>query len=263
MAKSDEILNYIYNKDKKLINAVLQDKRSEVVDIYMTNLDDAITPTLTQGQSIDDQTITVDDATGVLGTGVHAINISENGRTFQAIVTNVAGNVITFNAPLDMNITVDAVVQIALWNMNINGSVTKKYFSVSPPTGAKWDITRIIIGMTGESAMDDSTFGNLASLTNGVVLRRINGVLENIFVVQNNGGFAERCYDTEYPTKVPAGIYAFRARRTFAGQEKNGVVIRLDGDSNDRLEFIINDDLSDASFTKFACVVQGNVVEEY
>lgn len=237
----------------------IQDQTTEVIDLYMIELDSAIEPTLTQEQKVDDKSITVDDTTGILDDGSHAINISENGRTFQAIVTDVTGLVVSFNAPLDMDITTSAVVQIAKWNMVVDGATTARHFFVQPPTGVKWDIVRIIIGMTGTATMDDSTFGPINSLTNGVVLRVTNGCKKNVFVVQDNGGFAERTFDAEYPTKVPAGIYAFRARRTFGGQAKNGVTIRLSDDC--KLEIIVEDDLEDSTFTKFACVVQGHVVE--
>lgn len=245
----------------KGLDVNIQDQTSELIDLYMLELSAAITPNLTQGSSIDDFSITVDSVAGILDTGVHGINISENGKTFQAIVTDVTGLVITFNTPLDIDITTDAIVEIALWNMAVDGSATSRIFYVAPPAGVKWDITRIIFGMTGTAAMDDTTFGPIGVLSKGVVLRIVNGRTKNIFISADNGGLAERMYDLSYPAKVPAGTYALRGRRTFAGQDKNGVVIRLDGDEGDRLEWIIQDDLLDPTFTKFACVAQGHVVE--
>ena len=254
-------MTQVKNEPDTNLDVRLQDQTSEIIDLYMLNLDDAINLTLSQGQSIDDKTITVTDATGVLDTGVHAIDISENGRKFQAIVTDVTGLVITFNTPLDMDITTNAIVQIAGWNLAVDGSTTMKKFSTAPPKGVSWDITRILLAMESTASMDDSTFGPLDALTNGVVLRKVGGITKNIFTVTNNGGLAERMYDVTYPTKVPAGVYAMRARRTFAGQDKNGVTIRLNGDTGDKLEFLISDDLADSTFTKFVCVAQGHVVE--
>lgn len=255
---TDEIMNRAYNDEMKGIDVSIQDQSTEIVDLYMIDIDDAITPTVTEPASIDDKVITVDATTGI--TAGDAINISENGRTFQAIVFTVTDTTITFNAPLDMDITADAVVEVGKWNMAVDGSTVNKIYRVTPPAGATWDIVRITIGMTATTAMDDSTFGPLTALTNGVVLRVVDSYTKNIFVVSDNGGFAERCYDADYPTKVPSGIYAFRARRTFGGQDKNGVVVRLS--AGDSLEFIVQDDLSDATFTKFACVVQGHVVQD-
>lgn len=256
MNESKSVLNNPYVP----YNVILQDHTSEAVDLYMIDRDNAITPTITQVQAVDDTSITVDDVTGILDTGVHAINISEGGRTFQALVTDVTGLAVSFNAPLDMPLTTDAVVEIAPWNMVVNGSVTPRHFSVCPPAGVQWDVTRIMIGMTATAAMDDTTFGPLTSLAHGVVLRATDGIKKNLMVVSDNGGFAERAYDASYPTKVPAGSYAFRVRKTYAGQDKSGVAIRLNGSNGDCLEWIISDDLVDASFTKFSCVVQGHVV---
>lgn len=48
-------------------------------------------------------------------------------------------------------------------------------------------------------------------------------------------------------------------RRSFGGQDKNGVVIRVDGDLGESLELLIQDDLT--GLETFRIVVQGHVVE--
>jgi len=256
---TDEIMNRSYNEDMKSVDVSIQDQTTEIIDLYMVNLDDAVTPTITAPADIDDKVISVDATTGI--TAGDAINISENGRTFQAIVLSVTGTSITFNAPLDMAVTASAVVQVGKWDMAVDGSTEPKIYRVTPPAGATWDIVKLTIGMTASATMDDSTFGPLTALTNGVVLRVVDGQTKNIFVVSDNGGFAERCsYDAVYHTEVTSDVYAFRARRTFGGQDKNGVVVRLS--AGDSLEFIVQDNLADVTFTKFACVVQGHAVQE-
>ena len=47
------------------------------------------------------------------------------------------------------------------------------------------------------------------------------------------------------------------SRRTFGGQNKNGIVIRLKGDDNDELQAIIQDDLTDLDH--FHVIAQGHV----
>lgn len=255
---TDEIMNRSYNEDMKSVDVSIQDQTTEIIDLYMVNLDDAVTPTITAPADIDDKVISVDATTGI--TAGDAINISENGRTFQAIVLSVTGTSITFNAPLDMAVTASAVVQVGKWDMAVDGSTEPKIYRVTPPAGATWDIVRMTVGITASAEMDDSTFGPLTALYNGVVLRVVDGQTKNIFVASDNGGFAERCGGAVYPAKVPSGVYAFRARRTFGGQDKNGVVVRLS--AGDSLEFIVQDNLADVTFTKFACVVQGHAVQE-
>ena len=253
--------NKILHRPTQLgLDVYVQDQTTEIIDLYMVNIAGAITPVLSAGALIDAKTINVVSSTGVLATGVHAINISENGRTFQAIVTAVTATSISFNAPLDMDITTAAVVKVGNWNMNVNGSVTPVIYCVCPPPGVTWDITRIIGSINDDVEMDATTFGGIASLDNGMVLRVVDGYTKNIFVVNNNGGFTERAYDTEYDDRrSPQSEYGFSYRRTFAGQEKNGVVIRLNGDTGDKLEIIIQDDLT--ALAKLAHVVQGHVVD--
>jgi hypothetical protein len=238
----------------------IQDQTSELIDLYMIDLEDAITPSITASSNIDGYSIEVDNITGILTDDSHAINISENGRTFQSIVKNAVGNTVTFNAPLDMDITTGASVQIAKWNMNTNGSVTPMHFCICPPAGVTWDIVRIIGSIEDNAEMDSSTFGGLSSLSNGLVLRITNSMSKNIFIVQDNGGFAERVFNTKYDDRrSPTRVYGFSYRRTFGRQNKNGVVVRLHGDTQDKLEIINQDNLTELS--KLAHVCQGHVVQ--
>lgn len=242
------------------IDVWIQDQASEIIDLYMIELDNAITPNVTATSNIDSHSIEVDSIVGIAVDGSHAINISENGRTFQSIVLSALGTTVTFNSPLDMVVTTNAVVQIAKWNMNVNGSVTPMRFCVCPPVGVVWDITRIIGAIEDDAEMDSSTFGGITSLPKGVVLRITNGASKNIFIVYNNGGFAERSFDTKYDDRrSPLSVYGFSYRRTFAGQDKNGVAIRLHGDTQDKLEIINQDNLT--ALSKLAHVCQGHVVQ--
>jgi len=54
-------------------------------------------------------------------------------------------------------------------------------------------------------------------------------------------------------------VYGFSYRRTFGGQDKNGVVVRLHGGTQDKLEIINQDDLT--GLNKLAHVSQGHVVQ--
>lgn len=258
-----KLYNYLYSlKDGETdaLDVMLQDQHSPIIDLYFTE-HDGVSLTITEDSTLDDTSITVEDTTGVLTDGSHAINISEDGYIFQAVVLSKTATSVTFNAPLDYAFTSEALVNVSPWDMTVDGSVTPKIFSIAPPAGVSWDITRIFISMTSSDVMDDTLFGPLPALSHGVVMRVQNHKSKNICVVSTNGGFAERCVDAVYPTKVPSGTYAFRAIRSFAGQENNGVTIRLSGALQDSLQIIIYDDLTDAKFTKFAAVAQGHVVE--
>ena len=116
-----------------------------------------------------------------------------------------------------------------------------------------------MIGMSDVLAGDDATFAGQPALTNGIVLRVTNGSYNNIFNAKANGDLAIRSGDMYYVEADKFGVYGYRTRRTFSGQDKNGVTIRLDGDHGDRLGIIIQDDLTDLS--EFKTCVQGHVVE--
>lgn len=238
------------------VEIAIQDQHSEIIDYYIGRVDGTTNPS--SAVYIDEVNVTVDSTTGAVQ--YQAINIIEEGHYYQAVVLAINGNVITTNVPFDYNFTTNAIVEFSTWNMNVDGSTGTQEFEICAPAGVAWDITRILFSIGDDSAMDSTTFGGIPSLPNGVVLRMVNGHTKNIFVVNDNGGFAERAYDVTYDDRrSPLGEYAVRVRRTFAGQEKNGVTIRLDGDEGDCLKILIQDDLTD--LTKFASVVQGHVVE--
>jgi len=232
----------------------IQDQSSEIIDLYFCRI--LGTTTVASPITIDAKQVTVASNSGAAQ--YDCIEISEDGHVFQALVTAISGNNISFNAPTDIAFSTNAVVKFGEWNMNYDGSGATLIYTIMPPAGVKWDICRIIFGMLDDVAMDDGKFGGISPLTNGLVLRIKNGVTKNIFIVSDNGGLRERSFDVQYIDKAPAGQYGFGCRRTFNGQEKNGVVIRLDGDTNDQLQILIQDNLT--AITKLACVAQGHLV---
>ncbi len=234
------------------VSVNVQDQTTEIVDYYLTKLDNV--SSLTVNVSVDDKLLQLNSTVGAVA--YNAINIYEEGHYFQALILSISGNNITINAPLDYNFTSNAIVEYASWNMNVDGSTTPIEFKLCVPSESEWDITRMMFSISDNTDMDDGKFGGIPSLTNGFVLRVEDGYYKNIFVVNDNGGFAERCYDTGYSDKAPAGLYGFKARRTFGGQDKNGVVVRLNGTDRDCITTVIQDDLTD--LTKLAVVAQGH-----
>lgn len=255
---TNEILIKAHNKKTDSIDVSIQDQYSRIVDFYMINHATAISPTITTNSAIDTYVLTVGDTTGV--TAQDAINIQQGGREMQALVVSKTATTITINVPLEFDVTDDAILYVGKWNMNVDGSTTRKVYSIKPPAGVKWDITRVNFSLNGTKKMDDTMFGSLAGpLAKGVVLRIKNGIYKNIFVVNNNGGFAERCTEAIYPESQKVDDFALRVSRDFKTQD--GVTVRLNGDDNDELQVLIQDNLTDAKMLKFACVVHGHVVE--
>ncbi|MCK5614307.1 hypothetical protein KAR91_71235 [Candidatus Pacearchaeota archaeon] len=235
----------------------VQDLTTEVIDLHLEHFLNDVT--LTADTAIDDRDIDV-----VAGHNAVAGNLlcfAESGRFSQVEVISATATNIVFDSPLDFAYTTAADVCRAEIDMTVDGSVTPQIYRMQPPPGVIWHIVRILFHLEDSTPMDDGTFGGAPALTNGLVLRVKNGIFKNIFNVKTNGDFAERAYDREYVAKPPAGTgHAMNVRRTFGGQDKNGVVIKLDGDNGDELQVIIQDDLTGLS--RFHCVVQGHGVRD-
>jgi hypothetical protein len=222
--------------------------------------------TLTVQPSIDDKTITVNSPTGAAAGSFIVLfhPASERFSTFYA--TNVAGSVITLDSPIDFAYPVGTYVDIAVTDINVNGSVTPVIYGLrgtgAPPgVDISVDITRILFNCETATAVDLSKFGDIAGgLTNGLLMRTRNNEYQNIFNVKTNGEVAGICYDwTPYSaTRVNEGQDGFQARMTFAGPSKVGVAIRLP--IGDDLQFIVQDDLS--SLSHFHIIAEGHIVEK-
>ncbi|MCK5603938.1 hypothetical protein KAR91_18770 [Candidatus Pacearchaeota archaeon] len=235
----------------------IQDQTTEIIDLHMEqHLGDI---TLSANTAIDDTDVDVVAGHGAIAG--NALCFAESGRHSQVIVLSATATNIVFDTPLDFAYTTSADVCRAEIDMAVDGSSVSQIYRIKPPTGAEWDIVRVLFHIEDTTAMDDGTFGGATALTNGLVLRVKNGITKNIFNVKTNGDFAERAYDREYVAKPPAGTgHAMNVRRTFGGQDKNGVVIRLNGDNGDELQIIIQDDLTDLDV--FHSIVQGHVVTD-
>lgn len=251
------------------INVELQDQHSDIVDLLMSRkLDDV---TVLENTSIDDKAINI-ETTGTTPVVGDYLCLKETTYFYQGriqSVTPIAGNQYTLglNTPLDYAFTTSGCCALTSIEMNVNGSVTPVVFSVSPvglTSGVSWDICRMIITVIDATAMDDGLFGGGTELTNGVVFRvKYNGKYKNIFTARTNGDFRLRSFDVNYvdATLGPGGLYSFGCRRSFNGQDKNGVSIRLENDVDpDEFQVIIQDDLT--VLDGFNLVLQGHLVED-
>jgi hypothetical protein len=230
----------------------IQDQTSEVIDLYACRVNG--TTTLTANIAIDSTSLVVTSATGaVVG---ECINIREADRYFQSIVTNIAGTTITIGSPTDSAFTTAAQVCFGTWNHNVNGSVTEQVFFLCPPPEAVYDIYGMSISIEDNAVMYESTFGGIPALTNALVARIEDGYEKNLFLISNNAGFREYGFVTEYPDKVPAGTYAFWADKSF--HIDNGVALRLNGATNDKIKIIVRDNLT--ALIKMAVTIHGHKV---
>ena len=243
------------------VDVFIQDQTSETVDYHMSQTLNTVT--LAADTNMGDTSVTL--AAGHNMVNGNHIEFTESLRFFQAQVTNVATNVITLDMPLDFAFTTAAMANRVTVEMDVVGTLANpQIFSITPPAGVRWDVVRIIFLIEGDAAMQSNLFGSLPALTNGIVIRTVNSTTKVQFNCKSNGEFAEIAYDIAYDDRagVPAGIFAFRCRRTWGGQNKTGVVLRLPGSDGGELQHLVQDDLEDAAMITYRARVQGHIVED-
>lgn len=214
--------------------------------------------TLSVAATSGDTSITVADATGII---VGSLVQLHNGGTRELIhfhVNGVAGNVLTLSAPLDNSHDIGDTVEEVTVNMNVNGSLGSPIsFKVQPPTGERWQFTRILPTMldSAPATMDDGKFGALTALTNGVVVRTyVDGVFRTLTHWHKNNDLKEDMYDLTYSPNAPAGQSGLSARWTFTKAE---FAPDLVGSNGDYIEVLIQDDLT--GLDEFKIKIQGRL----
>jgi hypothetical protein len=218
--------------------------------------------TLASATAIDDTSITVvDDSAFSVGDYVGISEGAGGDRFYFGEALNVAANVIDLDTPLDFAFAIGSNVISLTRDLNVDGSVTPQIFEVrGAGAGSEItvNITRLIFVIICDSQPDDGLFGNIAALTNGLVIRKKDGTYRNIANVKTNGDFANLTYDVAYTARsVPAGDWAVRCRYTFGGQDKHDTIIPIA--PNEALQIIIQDDLTTGGpdITQFRVVAEG------
>jgi len=247
----------------------IQDQHTEIIDLRLTRHINNIS--ILSNVAINDYDISISSVS--IPTVNQVVCLKEGNSFYQAeplsVVSNGGDNyTLTMDSPFDYAFTTAAYGCISSSDLAVDGSVTPVIFRVTPTdldSGVEWDITRFILIFGGDGigaqndAPDDGDFGVTSELTRGIVIRVSNGITKNIFNAKRNGELRARSYDLQYTEASKAGIYSVAMRRTFAGQNKNGVTIRLTSDSQDELQIIIQDDLTE--MTGGMAIAQGHIVQ--
>ena len=105
--------------------------------------------------------------------------------------------------------------------------------------------------------MDSGKFGGLPELNRGFTLRKADGDFNNFWTARSNGDFSDIAFDVAYSDKAPAGQFGFSMRKTWAGQSKSGVAIRLDSNEDESLQGLVQDDLT--GLLSFRCKPDGSL----
>ena len=205
--------------------------------------DSGAASTFTSAVESGDITVNVASSTGfTVGDLVRISNGTVKERSHFHIVA-VAGNAIGLDRPVDNDFSIgDDLTEIQI-NMNRSGTRTSPLsFKLIPSSDERFQITRIMITMTDKTAPDDSKFGGMAALTNGVVLRVISdGEVRTLTHWKSNGDLKDDMYDVTYADPSPAGDYGIAGRWTFTRAE---FVVDIDGANGDYLELLVQDNLT-------------------
>jgi hypothetical protein len=241
----------------------VQDQHTPIIIAYMNN-EEASSTLATNPTVINDLSFDVVDATGFTIGGYLSIFSVPDNRFYLASILNIVSNTITVDTPLDFAYPVGSFVTSGNRNMNVDGSTTPVIYGLrntEEAIGSAFDITRIMFVCLTESSIDLSKFGDIADgLTNGIVLRKKDGEIRNIFNVKTNGELKNMMYDFDISasTNPQQGQDGFVGRLTFSGQSKMGVTLRLE--PGEDMQIIIQDDLT--SLTRFAIIAEGHTVTD-
>lgn len=246
-------INGLHTEIDGAVRVQIQDPHTDIFDAYLVN--EISTSKLASDALVNTRSIELESGHGFVVDDVIYIN-----GLYKARVITVNTNTITVNQPLNKTFLAQNVVVRATSNMRVDGSATQKIFKIQPPLGTAFDIYSMKINMRSTADMDDSKFGGITALTNGLMFRvkKSNSLYNNLFSARINSEFQLRCEEVIYETKAPAGEYGMTAEYSFV---KKGVAVRLDGDIGQALEAIVYDNLSVAGMTYLACVAKGHIVQ--
>ena len=177
--------------------------------------------------------------------------VAEGDRLYQGEVLSVATNVVTMDTPFDYAFPQVGTVAIEVLNdLSVDGSVTRKVFTIGTPTTVTKNVhfRGFRINIADAGSMDDGTFGSLAALTRGVVFRLVknDGTRFNFTNVKTNGDLGLAFDNKIYTAKAGGGENSVEF--TWQIARDDGIVLEIE--PGDEIEAIVQDDLSTLSSFK-------------
>lgn len=165
-------------------------------------------------------------------------------RFYQGGIVTYTDNITTVTIELDtpLDFTVDTTYIESVYIADANASRVSQGATITnrlkmcayPPDNLSWDLTRIMVNALLISQPDDGKFFDRATpLTWGIYFGAETSITKKYLAnVKTNAGFGASAYDVAYTTRtVPQGSYGMRVRKSFGGQDKYGVVVRLNGNT--------------------------------
>jgi len=251
---------YDPNTDTYVLNIHDADVHNVAVNRYV-HQHSATETTISTASLVNDYIINVANTAGfAIGDSLH-INTGSVEFTHPAIKAIGAGTPGTFTLDRRLDKAHDIGDEIAKAVINISSQIgtlaSPQLYIAFPEPGEVWHVTNFTLAMGHGSAGDFGKFGDLAALTNGVILRA--KVSDNYGTLTN--------WKTNGDINIDTGELSFHLRSGGGGthgtaangafKARTGAVLRLDGDQGDQFELYIQDDLTGLDF--FSMKVQGHL----
>lgn len=144
-------------------------------------------------------------------------------------------------------------------DMVINGSSNDSVYCCRITGNAPIDIQYFHVFLTDNLEGDDSKFGGIAALTNGVIFYKDATIIQNLGTYKKNQDFIQFGGKASYLQKAGGGEYSMDF--AFNMKERYGIVIRVDPKENESIVAIIRDNLTELSTFRIAAFGQTTLRE--
>ncbi|MCK5614988.1 hypothetical protein KAR91_74690 [Candidatus Pacearchaeota archaeon] len=232
-------------------DVAIQDQTTAFDDFFFSHAVGAPT-TLTADTIFESYTIDVASIASIsIGDTIFIFSgVTGEQRFFRATVLGISVLTLTLDRSLDFVYDSGDTVLSSTHDMNVDGSITPQVFEIragGAGSTLEWDITRILIENLAASAVDLSTFGDIAGgITRGLQLRdKLSAtVFKQKWNIKQNKDMGLLGLDwIPYAATNPVqGQDGFNWRYTLGGPDKHGVVKRIG--INRSLQIIVQDDLT-------------------
>jgi hypothetical protein len=241
---------------KQLVDASIQDQNSPPIRYYLMN-EEKSDITLTSPVAINDTVINVSASHGI--TVGKWLSIFYLNFYIQVQVTNVATNAITIDRPLAYTFPVSGTMIVrGIIDMNIDASTPFVFQCLLRTFTQPIHINKVLVIINSSADGDDSKFGGITALTNGVYLRKETniGYYQSLGLFKNNADFREYGGIIEYSSKAPSGSYGVNVTFQMNHQTGFGVVYMIENIKGDSIKLTLRDNLS--TLTRFRTVLIGH-----